>query len=132
MKNICEQAALYFYGEMDAQQAAQFKQHLANCEACRREIAFLQATQEALFPPAAPQAIVERVLQGKKIPFWKRVYKLALGGALVLILGVYGFFHLPLNQTEQNNTDWIAYVSVEADTQYQSFVTDFEAFENDF
>ena len=132
MKKVCEQVALYFYGEMSAPQAAQFKKHLNSCAACQREMAFLQATQAALVPPAAPQAVVERVLQRHKVPFWKRLYKPALGGALVLLLGVYGFFRLPLHHTEQTTQDWIAYVSVESDEQYQSFVTDFEAFETDF
>ena len=66
MKNLCEQAALYFYGELDAQQEAAFRTHLENCPACQRELAFLKQTQAALVAPAAPAQLVEQVLGAQR------------------------------------------------------------------
>ena len=62
MNKECENLALYFYGEMEPQQAAAFKQHLQHCKHCQQEISFMQQMQAALVPPAAPQALTERVL----------------------------------------------------------------------
>ena len=134
MKNICEQAPLYFYGELDQQTAAAFKAHLETCAACRKEIAFLAQTQAALVPPAAPQDLVEKVLQkSNKVPFWQRVYKPVLAGLLVVSFIVCGFIgRASFQNTEEVNNGWLAYVSDELDDEYNNFVLDFESFEKEF
>ncbi len=133
MKNLCEQAALYFYGELDGAQTAAFKAHLANCPACKRELDFLKQTQAALVPPAAPANLVEKVLRkAKPLPWWQRVYKPAFAAALMCGLGLGVFFGLQHHATVETDNDWVAYISTDADEEYNNFVTDFEAFEADF
>lgn len=134
MKNACEQAALYFYGELDSAQAAAFEAHLAGCAACRRELQFLQQTQEALVPPAAPQSVVEKVLQRPTaVPFWRRMYKPVLAAALLVGLGLWGVWdRAALGTAAEETPGWLAYVSEELDEEYNTFVTEFEAFENEF
>ena len=134
MKKICEQAPLYFYGELDKEQAAAFKAHLTDCPACQREIAFMQQTQAALVSPAAPQAVVESVLRKpQELPFWRRVYKPVLAAALVVCLGVWGFMGRATLQNDMDvNEGWLAYVSEDIDADYYDFLTDFEAFEAEF
>ena len=134
MKNICEQAPLYVYGELNEEQATAFKAHLENCPMCQREIALMQQTQAALISPAAPQAVVESVLRKPKVlPFWRRVYKPVLAAVLVVGLGVWGFMGRATLQNEGNANDgWLAYVSEDIDADYYDFLTDFEAFEAEF
>ena len=133
MKNICEQAALYFYGELDEKQAAAFREHLDGCAACKRELDFIKQTQEALVPPAAPAAVVERVLRkAKPLPWWQRVYKPAFAAVLMCGLGLGVFFGLQHHAPVETDNDWMAYVSQDLDEDYQSFLSDFEAFEADF
>lgn len=132
MKNVCEQAALYFYGELDEKQAAAFRAHVDSCTVCQRELAFLKQTQAALVPPAAPSDLVDKVLlKAKPLPWWRRVYRPALAAVLMCGVGLGVFFGLHQDQT-QTDTDWLAYVSEQADEEYQNFVADFEAFEADF
>ena len=133
MKKICEQAALYFYNELDTQQRATFAAHLPDCPACQKQLAFLAQMQEALVPPAAPQAVVDRVLQTRPVPIWKRVWKPVLTAVCLIWIGVYtvpGLLHAPTGQTD--DTTWLAYLSDEADEDYQNFVLDFESFEAEF
>lgn len=135
MKNICEQAPLYFYGELDEKQAAQFRAHLATCPACKREIAFMTQTQAALVAPAAPTEIVDRVLlKPRPLPFWKRYYKLALAATLLIGLGVWGFVGLENRapMTDDTEVGWLAYVSDDLDADYYDFMTDLDAFEAEF
>lgn len=134
MKNMCEQAALYFYGEMDANQRAAFKAHLDTCPACRKELAFLEQTQAALVPPAAPEQVVEAVLRKPEpISFWRRFSKPVLAASLIVCLCVGGFVGRAVLQNNTEDTPgWLAYVSDELDTDYDSFLMDFEAFEEDF
>ena len=135
MNKLCEQAPLYFYGELDEKQAAQFRAHLANCSACKREIAFMQQTQAALVAPAAPQAVVEAVLRKPQaVSSWRRVYKWALAATLVIGLGVWGFWGVENRQAavEEEDLGWLAYVSEDLDTEYYNFMTELEAFEEEF
>lgn len=134
MKNLCEQAALYFYEELTAQERETFKTHLDSCAACQQELAFLKATQSALVPPAAPQAVVERVLiKSHVVPFWRRMYKWALAATLVIGLGVWGFMgRATLEQADDMDAQWLAYVSADMDEDYANFAADFEAFEKNF
>ncbi len=135
MKNECENLTLYFYGELEAQQAAAFKEHLAQCPHCQREMDFLQQTQQALVPPAAPQTLVEGVLAGASAGkgWWRRVVKPVLAAALVLGAGVFFFLTGPyMSRFQDDGQELVAYISAEADEEYNSFVADFEAFEERF
>lgn len=134
MKKECENVTLYFYGELEAQEKALFQAHLPHCPLCQKELAFLAKTQEALVPPAAPQALVEAVLaQAKPVSFWRKFYKPALGLATAMAAGVCLLVMGPqTKQTLPESANWLAYVSVEADEEFDSFVREFEAFEKEF
>lgn len=135
MKKECENATLYFYGELEGQDKTLFETHLPQCPLCQKELAFLQQTQEALVPPAVPQALVEAVLaQAKPVSFWRKFYKPALGLAATMAAGVCLLVLSPHNTQPSTATsaNWLAYVSVEADEEYNSFLQEFETFENEF
>lgn len=134
MKNICEQAALYFYGEMEQAQISAFEKHLAECAACRQELAFLKQMQEALEPAAAPSKLVQQVLiQPKPVSWWRKLYKPVLAGMLVLGIGVWGTLQVANTRQEMNaEQTWLAYVSDDLDNEYKSFMADFEMFEAEF
>ncbi len=135
MTKLCENLALYFYGELDEPAAAQFKRHLAGCAHCQKELLFLQHTQQALVPPTAPQAVVEKVLAPAKkaLPGWWRAWRAAVAGVLVLGLGVYYFAAGPRGAALPDDAaELVAYISAEADADYQQFVSDFEVFEQQF
>ncbi|MBR3604327.1 MAG: zf-HC2 domain-containing protein [Elusimicrobiaceae bacterium] len=135
MKKECENLTLYFYGELEEQEKALFQAHLPHCPICQKELVFLQRTQEALVPPAAPQALVEAVLaQAKPVSFWRKFYKPALGLAATMAAGVCLLVLSPAKtqQPTSQSANWLAYVSVEADEEYNSFLQEFETFENGF
>lgn len=135
MKKECENVTLYFYGELEEAEKTLFRTHLEHCPFCQKELSFLQQTQQALVPPAAPQALVEAVLaQTKPVSFWRKFYKPALGLVATLAAGVCLLVLSP-NQTPQplqQQANWLAYVSVEADEEYNRFLQEFETFENEF
>lgn len=134
MKNICEQAALYFYDELEPAQRAAFQTHLKECNACQKELAFMQQVQAALVPPAAPQAVVEQVLRKpQRVSFWRAWCKPAFIAVLLMGLAVGGYFGRGMLQnTSQDTQEWLAYVSDDIDEEYYNFVSEFEAFENEF
>lgn len=135
MKNECENLTLYFYGELEPERAAAFKAHLPHCPRCQSELLFLRRTQEALVPPAAPQTVVQGVLAPAKAQggyLWQ-VLKPALATVLVLGLGIYFFVSGPrLHSFIDDGKDFVAYISAEADEEYNTFAREFEAFENEF
>ena len=134
MKNLCEQAALYFYGELAELQASAFKAHLEGCPTCQKELAFLEKTQAALVPPAAPQDVVKRVLRkARPMPFWRRIYKPVLAAAIIASFGILVFTDsVNMQSSTEENQGWLAYVSEELDSDYQDFLSEFEAFEAEF
>ncbi len=134
MTQACENVALYFYGELEEPAATQFKEHLAGCAHCQKELLFLQHTQQALVPPAAPQAVVEKVLAPvkKTLPGWWRAWRVAVAGVLVVGLGLYYFAAGPRPALSDEGAELVAYISAEADADYQQFVSDFESFEQQF
>ena len=134
MKKECENVTLYFYGELDQEQMTAFKAHLPHCPLCQKELSFLENVQTALVPPAAPQAVVDAVLaQTKKVSFWQKILKPALGVGAAMAAGVFFLMMSPnLSQSTADNTDWLAYVSVQADEDFDSFAQEFEIFENEF
>lgn len=137
MSRECENAALYFYGEMTPQEDAAFKAHAAVCPRCREELAFLERTQEALLPPSASQKAVEKVLAQAvpaQIPFRRwRWLKPVFASLLLAVLGVWCFMTGPVGTAaEERGQSWLAYVSEDADREYTDFAAEFEEFENQF
>lgn len=138
MNQQCENLTLYFYGELEPEQAAAFKEHLAACPRCQTELLFLQRTQEALVPPGAPKTVVDGVLAAPASArraghmLWQ-VLKPALATVLVLGLGIYFFVAGPsLHTFAEEGKELVAYISAEADEEYHNFVNEFEAFESEF
>lgn len=136
MEKECENLTLYFYGELEPPRAAEFKKHLRVCPRCAAELLFLQRTQEALVPPAAPKTVVEGVLAPARQSgggyLWQ-VLKPALATALVLGLGIYFFAAGPrMHGFIDEGKDLVASISAEADEEYNKFAQEFDAFENEF
>lgn len=132
MKKECENLALYFYGELDAPRAADFKAHLQTCAGCRRELELMRLTQEALVPPAAPQELVERVWAGGRKPALWRWARTAAAAAVLAGVCVYAFVAGPGLRSADDGGELTAYISAVADAEYNRFVMDFESFENEF
>ncbi|MBR2864655.1 MAG: zf-HC2 domain-containing protein [Elusimicrobiaceae bacterium] len=134
MKKECENVTLYFYGELDQEEMTAFKAHLPHCPLCQKELSFLENVQTALVPPAAPQNVVNAVLaQTKKVSFWQKIFRPALGIGAALAAGVFFLVMGPNpSQTAPDNTDWLAYVSVQSDEDFNNFAQEFEIFENEF
>ncbi len=137
MTRECENVTLYFYGELDQTQSAVFKAHLTRCPRCRRELELLAKTQEALFPPAAPQSVVERALlpaqAAQNTGYLWSVLRPALAAVLLVGAGVYVFISGPKpEQWADDGRELVAYISEEADAEYNRFAADFEAFEDAF
>ena len=134
MNRECENVSLYFYGELDPSRAADFEKHLRSCAHCQKDLAFLRQMQQALVPSAAPQNSVQVVLEARsRTSWWRRVLRPALATGLVVALGVFFFVSGPrMQRLSDDNTDLMAYISVEADDEYNNFAADFEAFENKF
>lgn len=134
MNRECENVSLYFYGELDPSRTADFEKHLRSCAHCQKDLAFLRQMQPALVPSAAPQNSVQVVLEARsRTSWWRRVLRPALATGLVVALGVFFFVSGPrMQRLSDDNTDLMAYISVEADDEYNNFAADFEAFENKF
>lgn len=91
----------YLTGELDADEAAEVREHLAGCQACAAEAAELRSISEHLsarlkeIPPtlAAPPLVsarIERALQAerrqsKRRPFWPGLSVAAAAAAVVLV-----------------------------------------------
>ena len=135
MKKECMKVALYFYNEMTTAERTAFEAHLSQCPQCQKELLFLKKTQEALVPAAAPQDLVEKVLQKTKpVPFWHKMFKPALAFATISAVGVCWFVNgsHPSYQTTNYTVDWVACISMKTDAQYNDFIEDFEVFESEF
>lgn len=134
MNRECENVSLYFYGELDPAHTAAFEKHLQSCAHCQKDLAFLRQMQQALVPAAAPQHAVQAALDARRrTGWWRRVLRPALATGLVVALGVFFFVSGPrMHRLADDRTDLMAFISVEADDEYNSFAADFEAFENEF
>ena len=133
MNKECENISLYFYGEMEPARAADFEKHLHTCPHCQKDLDFLRQMQGALVPPAVPQSAVQAVLEHKAAGWWRRMWRPALVTGFAVVMAVVFFASGPhMQNMNAQEADLLAYVSVEADAEYNSFATEFEAFEEAF
>lgn len=132
---ICENAALYFYGEMDTQEAAAFKKHLPGCSKCQKELEFLELTQAALVPPAAPQSVVERVMApaAARVSRWSLSWKKVLVGVCAAFLLGLGLTAGLKQQPGVSAADGLlGQIIQEYEDEYLAFAADLDLFEMDF
>lgn len=130
--NLCEQTALYFYGELTGAERAAYQAHLAECPACRARLALLARTQEALAAPAAPQKAVDGLLartSRKRVSVFRRkmAWAACLGAVLLCIFaGTFG------SGSAYDRQETLAYLSVHLDEEYAAFAGELTELENDF
>ena len=133
MNELCKDVSLYFYGELDAQRAASFEKHLSSCPQCRKDLAFLRQVQTALLPSAAPEKAVERVLRRPAVGWWRRMWKPVFSAccAVFLVCVFWASVSSQRGLTDER-VEWVAYVSAEADAEFNSFAADLAVFEEEF
>ena len=87
----------WFDGELSPDEAAAMESHVAGCEGCRAELAWLRAEQELMAqrrtvePPVNPavwRAVAERVHTPPKRPWWRMSPLTALFGAMAVAAGL--------------------------------------------
>lgn len=130
--NLCEQTALYFYGELPEAERAAYKAHLAGCPACRARLALLARTQEALAVPSAPQKVMDGLLartSRKRVSVFRRKMAWAFGAAAVLLCVCSGAF---VGGGAYDRQETLAYLSVHMDEEYAAFAGELAELENDF
>ena len=73
----CKNIMLYLAGELNPQERAAFKRHLAACRACRAELTLWQAAQEPGQAPAAPAPVVEALFAKttRKPKLWQAFFR---------------------------------------------------------
>lgn len=130
----CDNVTLYFYDELDAREREAFKAHLDGCPRCRRELAFLNETRQALQAPAAPQAVVEglfaKTTRKKSVFTW---LKPALASAAVLGLGVFILMAgMEANRPAYDRQEVLAYLTNHVEADYQAFEEALSELENEF
>lgn len=131
---ICEKVMSYAFGEMDAAEEKVFKEHLVGCDACQKEVRFLQLQKEALLPSAAPAEIVENLFAKttRKKSFFAGL-KPALLSTACLCMGVFVFWvGLSPDRAAFDAGEVVAYMSENLDEEYLSFAEELSAFEEEF
>lgn len=130
----CDNVTLYFFNELDAREREAFKAHLNGCPRCRRELAFLNETGQALQAPAAPQAAVEalfaKTTRKKSVFAW---LKPALASAAVVGLGVFIFMEgVEANRPPYDRQEVLAYLNNHVEADYLAFEEALSELENEF
>lgn len=134
MNQQCDNLILYFYQELGVPERQAFKTHLTQCLACKQELAFLQAAQNALQAPAAPQTVVEHLFAKttRRRTFFA-AWKPALVSVLLLGAGILVFV-AGQNPTAslQDGQNALAYVTSTFDEEYENLAVDLQLFEEEF
>ena len=84
MTELCDQVHAFFDGELERDEAMQFHEHLAGCEACRgklEELRHLAALQNALDQETLDET--KAADGGSVVPLKPRIQRLVLAGAVV-------------------------------------------------
>ena len=122
----CKNIMLYLAGELNLQERAAFKRHLAECRACRAELTLWQAAQEPGQAPAAPAPVVEALFAKttRKPKFWQAFFRpawVACALAAVLVAGP-GY----------DSREVMAYMNTHLEEDYQTFALDLAQLEAEF
>ncbi len=127
---------LYLAGELNPQERAAFKRHLAECRACRAELTLWQAAQEpgqAPAAPAAPAPVVEALFAKttRKPKFWPAVFRPAwVGWARVAVLVAGGLMWQ--ERPGYDSREVMAYMNTHLEEDYQTFALDLAQLEAEF
>ena len=127
---------LYLAGELNPQERAAFKRHLAECRACRAELTLWQAAQEpgqAPAAPAAPAPVVEALFAKttRKPKFWQAVFRPAwVAWALEAVLVAGGLMWQ--ERPGYDSREVMAYMNTHLEEDYQTFALDLAQLEAEF
>lgn len=116
-----EKLSAYALGALDADEVPALEAHLQDCASCRAELEQYRAISDGLLtalPPRPPSAALRKRLQSqlpsaqKKTPprFVWSFGKLALGGALALLLLMNAFFFLQMRQIQDQQASLVQQV----------------------
>jgi hypothetical protein len=106
-------ASRYFDNELAGKALADFKAHLASCDTCAREIAFLESTRKSMqalplaeAAPAVSQAVLQKAAQEPRIiPLFPKLSYAAAVAAVIAGL-ISGFFWYQLNPVINGTTQY--------------------------
>lgn len=129
----CKDILLYESGELNAAQRQAFEQHLKTCASCQAQLKLMHSIESSLIAPAAPAALVERVLtRTTRKPTWWARWRTTLAGAMavVLIAAVVGI--RMLQPSSFSHSELVAYMSENVADEYATFMQDLDLFERTF
>lgn len=128
----CEQVILYANGELEGTEKAAFETHLKECEACQRELKFLEATQNALTAKAAPEKVIDSLFaKTSRKKKWFAGWKPVVAG--ICAVGLIGIMVFPRPDKDTAiRTEVFAYMSENLDDDYQTFESDLAILEQYF
>lgn len=129
----CKNIMLYLAGELNPQERAAFKRHLAKCSVCRAELTLWQAAQEPAPAPAAPAPVVEALFAKttRKPKFWRAFFRpawVACALAAVLVAGGLMWQERP----GYDSREVMAYMNTHLEEDYQTFALDLAQLEAEF
>lgn len=130
----CNNLLLYVSGELPQEKKTAFAAHLATCEMCRKQLAFLEKTQSALEAPAAPAQVVEDLFAktSRKRSVWSHWKEIVATGVLAGAC-MWGFIvGFPFEKTAFDKAEVIAYMTENMDEDYFSFASDLDLMEEEF
>ena len=129
----CKNIMLYLAGELNPQERAAFKRHLAACRVCRAELTLWQAAQDPGQAPAAPAPVVEALFAKttRKPKFWQAFFRpawVACALAAVLVAGGLMWQERP----GYASREVMAYMNTHLEEDYQTFALDLAQLEAEF
>lgn len=130
----CENAMLYFYGELTEADRAAFQAHLPACAACQAELHMLAQTRQALEAPAAPRAVVDALFaKTTRKKSWFFSWKTAFASAALAAVGAVMVLNAALpGPTVYDRQEVLAYLSEHLDEDYMTFAAELDELEEDF